>query len=69
MKKLLLRLDDLAVQSFATGKRDARGGTVHGHGPSAACPTRSPFACPETEWYSCGIVCVPSVDTAPCVCG
>jgi hypothetical protein len=69
MKKLMLRVDDLAVQSFPTGGRREPGGTVHGHGPSAACPTGSPLQCPETEWVSCGIVCIRTIDTTPCVCG
>lgn len=32
MKKLALKLDDLAVESFATDEKpDAERGTVHGH--------------------------------------
>lgn len=68
MKKLTLRLDDLAVQTFAAGEGRGVRGTVHAHGPSAACPTASPLVCDETEYVSCGIVCLPTLETNPCNC-
>lgn len=68
MKKLVLRLDALAVQSFVTGEPHGRGGTVHGHATTRGCPTGSPFNCPDTEWPSCGIVCLPTLETNPCNC-
>lgn len=68
MKKLSLNPDALAVQSFAIGETRAGQGTVHAHGPSLACPTNSPLTCPDTEYPSCGIVCVPTYQTGACVC-
>jgi hypothetical protein len=68
MRKLALQVDDLAVQSFVAGAGGVRAGTVHAHGPTAACPTGSPLTCPETEWWSCGIVCLPTLETNPCNC-
>jgi hypothetical protein len=68
MKKLALHLDDLAVQSFATGDAEKTAGTVHGRGRTANCPTTSPFVCADTEWESCGIVCLPTYQTGACIC-
>lgn len=68
MKKLALHLDDLSVQSFATGEASRRPGTVLGHGRTTQCPTTSPFVCGDTEWESCGIVCVPTYQTGACIC-
>jgi len=68
MKKLTLHLDSLSVQSFATAKPLAAEGTVHGRGRTTQCPTTSPFVCGDTEWESCGIVCLPTYQTGACIC-
>jgi hypothetical protein len=68
MKKLALHLDTLAVQSFATGETRAASGTVYGRDKSIQCPTTSPFVCPDTEYPSCGIVCLPTYQTGACIC-
>ncbi|HSU17204.1 hypothetical protein [Longimicrobium sp.] len=68
MKKLSLHLDSLAVQSFATGDAPGGAGTVHGMSRPTAGPTQSPFICPDTEWWSCGIVCLDTLETNPCNC-
>lgn len=69
MKKLTLHLDALAVQSFATEAVPAGQGTVLGRGRTINCPTTSPLVCPDTEYESCGIVCLPTYQTGACVCG
>ncbi len=69
MKKLSLHLDDLSVQSFSTAHVPASHGTVHGRAKTLDCPTTSPFVCPDTEYESCGIVCLPTYQTGACVCG
>jgi len=66
MKKLRLDFDALAVQSFATGIARAGTGTVQGM--SRTTPTQSPLVCPDTEWWSCGIVCLWTLETNPCNC-
>ena len=69
MRKLSLHLDDLAVQSFATGDVRGAAGTVRGHDKTTpACPTTSPFVCPDTDYPSCGIVCLPTYQTGACIC-
>jgi hypothetical protein len=68
MKKLSLNADELRVQSFPTGAARPARGTVRGHGPSLQCPTTSPFVCPDTEYPSCGIVCLPTYQTGACIC-
>lgn len=69
MRKLSLQLDTLAVQSFATGAAPSAAGTVRGHDKATlACPTTSPFNCPDTDYPSCGIVCLPTYQTGACIC-
>ncbi|HET7463880.1 MAG TPA: hypothetical protein VFJ82_21670 [Longimicrobium sp.] len=68
MKKLTLCLDTLSVQSFATADLIAGHGTVHGRAKTLDCPTTSPLVCPDTEYPSCGIVCLPTYQTGACVC-
>lgn len=65
MKKLSLRIADLAVESFSVLERDPRGGTVHGHMPDtrvgSTCVTQcatGPCDCVFTDPYSCEVVCV-----------
>ena len=67
MKKLALDLDRLAVQSFATGTAGRAAGTVQAMSKTTG-PTQSPLACPDTEWWSCGIVCLQTLETNPCNC-
>jgi hypothetical protein len=62
MKKLMLKVDELQVNSFDTGKLPREEGTVHG----AAITTT---AC--TNQWTCGIYCPPTTDpkyTGPCAC-
>jgi hypothetical protein len=60
MKKLRLRLDELAVESFSTIARDVETrGTVHGH-DTRGCDTpvvmcASPSL--DCSWESCGVTC------------
>ena len=68
MKKLALELDGLAVQSFATGMARAGAGTVEGMSKTTAGPTQSPLVCPDTQWWTCGIVCLDTLETNPCNC-
>ncbi|HYH82164.1 MAG TPA: hypothetical protein VEX86_20315 [Longimicrobium sp.] len=67
MKKIALNLDVLSVQSFATGKAATAAGTVLGHGRTIDCPA-SRFVCPDTEYDTCGIVCLPTYQTGACIC-
>jgi len=54
MRKLRLKIDDLAVESFQTDKVGKRGGTVRGHqteldtcnSEDSECATCQPFGCP-----------------------
>lgn len=65
MKKLSLRADDLQVSSFPTAAAEAGAGTVLGN----AISTRP--CGPETEYYTCGFVCLQTRDpqyTGPCQC-
>lgn len=58
MKKLMLDVEQLAVESFATGGAASEAGTVHGHNH-----TRGNHAtCWETCGASCGVTC-------PATCG
>ncbi|HET7233036.1 MAG TPA: hypothetical protein VFJ16_23710 [Longimicrobium sp.] len=68
MKKLLLHLDALSVQSFSTAPVPGAQGTVRGAAKTLDCPTTSPFVCPDTEYESCGIVCLPTYQTGACIC-
>ena len=53
MKKLMLDVEQLEVESFATGGADGAGGTVHAHNH-----TRGNHAsCWETCGPSCGLTC------------
>ena len=65
MKKLMLNADDLKVSSFHTASAEGGAGTVHG----AEITTRP--CGPETEYYTCGFVCLVTRDpqyTGPCIC-
>lgn len=64
MKKLALKIDELAVESFEVVEREPRGGTVRGHVPEtmyeATCRTQcatGPCECLYTLPYSCDVVC------------
>ncbi|HEX8394863.1 MAG TPA: pinensin family lanthipeptide [Longimicrobium sp.] len=63
MTKIALKIEDLAVESFATGEAEAPRGTVHGAGITPVCGTDgcqpetvdgcpSPL-CPPTSWQTC----------------
>lgn len=56
MKKLTLKLEDLAVESFDTARAGAKGGTVHGAG--GVIPTQD-ATCPYTYCgeTNCGSAC------------
>lgn len=61
MKNLKLKLEDLAVESFATGDAERQRGTVHGHSGFPDCDT----------YYlkmTCGATCVGSCGAASCLC-
>jgi|GEM_PF-2172662 len=59
MKKLKLEIEALEVQSFDTGDRDARSGTVRAHQQSKRCGY-SEEECNTTDehWKTCGVSCV-----------
>jgi hypothetical protein len=76
MKKAKLRLEDLRVDSFATGARDDRGTVFgqmvtepctytdfHGYGYTCECANDS-----DHTWASCGTTCQPPNETCY-VCG
>jgi|GEM_PF-2782953 len=52
MKKLTLKLDDLAVETFSTAGTRARPGTVHGYNPTTDCGT-------ATRYVSCNFTACP----------
>ena len=56
MKKLNLHLDELAVESFATGEGDELRGTVRGHGDSSGCSYGGAgyTGCRLSCMYECG---------------
>jgi hypothetical protein len=61
MKKLTLKIDELAVSSFQTAPTPRATGTVHGEAATPHC----------TEQWTCGIWCPPTTDpaqTGPCAC-
>ena len=49
-KKIRLNVDDLAVQSYATGEQPRPRGTVHGHAYWS-----DPRVCPHTEDWHCTV--------------
>ncbi|HEV3050356.1 MAG TPA: hypothetical protein VGX50_08620 [Longimicrobium sp.] len=51
MKKLRLRIETLAVESFQTGREQAKPGTVRAHGDD--CTWFESCLC-ETAYYYCG---------------
>lgn len=60
MDKLTLRIDDLRVESFATGREGSDPGTVHAHHHTGnhetcafTCPATCRITCPETCFLSC----------------
>ncbi len=78
MEKLTLRIDDLRVESFATGTEGGEPGTVHanhhtGNHETCAntCPQTCRITCPETCFLSCNgaATCVePTCGYATCDC-
>ncbi len=60
MTKIALKIEDLAVESFATGDAEAQRGTVHGAGVGGTTPCQpetvdgcpSPL-CPPSSWETC----------------
>jgi hypothetical protein len=66
MKKLSLRMDELAVETFATGAPEAvDAGTVHGLG---GCTGKNTCQCPSSI-YRCGTIaatfsCITKIDCA-----
>jgi hypothetical protein len=68
MKKLTLRIDQLAVESFPVMEREARGGTIHAHETrfDGTCMTQCATGmcdCAFTIDYSCDMPCT---DQFPC---
>lgn len=67
MRKLLLRLDDLRVESFATGRAARSGGTVAAREASGAGCAYTLLACPAS-WNcpsnqpTCGIQQAPAAN-------
>ena len=61
MKKLSLRMDDLAVESFHTSVPAGRQGTVRGYGDSTDCSYGSP------DYTVCDVTCgYPCVESGEC---
>jgi hypothetical protein len=61
MRKLSLRMDDLAVESFHTGAPAGRQGTVRSHGDSTGCSYGSP------DFTLCDATCnVPCAESGEC---
>lgn len=56
MKKLMLRVEELAVESFETSGADGLRGTVRGYGDSSNCSYGSPnfTGCDMTCEFPCG---------------
>jgi hypothetical protein len=77
MKKLKLSLEELRVESFATGAATRAEGTVHGHAPQtrnqntcqATCAATCLFSCEGTCQYTCKCVFTEPVQTCgePCI--
>ena len=66
MKKLILFLDDLKVESFdTTPENQNRPGTVHGFEDSGLTCLGGTCGCPFTEHRTCGVTCP---DTFPVTC-
>lgn len=57
MKKLRLELDDLAVESFASGETVAPRGTVRGHHSYAAAPCATADNGPQCWEFSVYVAC------------
>jgi hypothetical protein len=78
MKKLMLELDELRVESFETSfEQPDRRGTVHGHysqngtcpySCGGSCDATCPDSCAFTCQGSCPISCVNNTCDATCQC-
>jgi hypothetical protein len=74
-KKMMLDLDELVVESFATSGRRAARGTVHGNAISdttcfqdfCTCPTGSGITCEVSCDGTCDAAC-PGTNTDGCSC-
>ena len=69
MRQLKLRLEELQVESFATGAENALKGTVHAHQEEGDSPTYPPYhtcdSCPPA--FTCDTTCPPmhTCETCP----
>ena len=70
MKKLTLKLEDLAVASFETSRARAERGTVNAHDNTqhgnTCADTCGNTVCPDTCQVSCVASCISTCELAPC---
>ncbi|HVG45466.1 MAG TPA: pinensin family lanthipeptide [Longimicrobium sp.] len=68
MKKLALKLEELAVTSFETSRAPDERGTVHGNDATRGntCAGTCGFSCAGTCDISCNASCISTCPAAPC---
>lgn len=64
MRKIRLKVDELAVESFKTEKEPAGSGTVNGHAATDGCQTYRFEGCGPTQFQTCAWTNL----GAPCFC-